>query len=1088
MMETSSDYDAQEKPKASHQVEEHDHDDQQQQNYNFVERQAMHMARWPKTYFWVAFVVSFGLSVIGMVFGDFSVSTESNGWQSRGTLISDRQTQLLMTKRHENLLFEGDDEVWDDLINNVQPGWQDPEDERRRRRQLLAVGEADEASLAFVERITPTPGPQLVLYEFSNELSFSGPGSNMLSGFLERRLQEDVSSRLAGCDVEWYTDGRMANETRLWPVWKVKNGEENTALEPRILRELCLSEETTQRHLEEQGLCFGCEESDSGRCLPPHSIVLYARLMVPQGMDMDCENLANAWGPYQADTETEWKACVEYVKKNPKKGPEELLEYCPEYFYPSLLDELFDINGRVQYTSSIFATDEDMVDDLYDNIGPYGRGDELIEGAYDTQDNDFGIILADGAVGTDMLLATGSALITTVAILVHTRSPFLTLVGIVQIILSFPLAFFMYRFVLGFNFFPFLNFIGVFVVFALGADHVFVAVDKWKNARLGNPNGTTEQVAAKALPDAAAAMFLTTSTTAIAFFGTAICPVAPVRLFAIFCGLLVTFDYIMDVVLIFPCLCIYDGYRKQSNCCITMGCCQKSADGQDENALVDATSPEESSEEGSPGETKSGRTSLIRRILLAYYDLLHMARWPLLVASAIAFAVCCYYASTLSLPLSSDVRILKPSVEYERSYAWRQNLLLESLDKQAGSLGYVIWGVEPADTGDLSDPASWSTLVLDDTFDPSSQAAQVYLKDFCKNFFAEDFADPAASGYLCPINRFERWLQNQTAALAPDAAYAENCVGAAGLPMDSDAFHSCFVSWSQEVGEKSILARNGIVEIMSIPFNSRVRYDSPNSELDAEWHLIEDWMNQQPAPAEVSNAYFSSPDFWWYDTNTQMFRTAYGSAGIAIGASAIIILLSSRSLVMTLFSVLSIGYVLASVTSMMVSIGWTLGFLESICFAILIGVSVDFVIHFSHAYCHYPGKVSKEGRTKHALIDMGPSVLAAAFTTLAGAAIMLGCVITFFTKFALVLFFTIIQAIIGSFIVFLTLTDCIGPEDPTYMAERLVEQCSGESKSMVDSPSVEGGKDKEMAETARSSTIFNDPTAFLTVPDTEFEM
>lgn len=98
-------------------------------------------------------------------------------------------------------------------------------------------------------------------------------------------------------------------------------------------------------------------------------------------------------------------------------------------------------------------------------------------------------------------------------------------------------------------------------------------------------------------------------------------------------------------------------------------------------------------------------------------------------------------------------------------------------------------------------------------------------------------------------------------------------------------------------------------------------------------------------------------------------RTAYGSAGIAIAASAVVILLSSRSLVMTLFSVLSIGYVLASVTSMMVAAGWTLGFLESICFAILIGVSVDFVIHFSHAYVALPGNVAREIRTKHALID-----------------------------------------------------------------------------------------------------------------------
>ena len=58
---------------------------------------------------------------------------------------------------------------------------------------------------------------------------------------------------------------------------------------------------------------------------------------------------------------------------------------------------------------------------------------------------------------------------TVVAMVVHTKSPFLTLMGLFQIVLSFPLAYFVYYFVCGLVFFPFLNFIGIFVVFALGA-------------------------------------------------------------------------------------------------------------------------------------------------------------------------------------------------------------------------------------------------------------------------------------------------------------------------------------------------------------------------------------------------------------------------------------------------------------------------------------------------------------------------------------------------------------------------------------------------------------------------------------------
>ena len=101
--------------------------------------------------------------------------------------------------------------------------------------------------------------------------------------------------------------------------------------------------------------------------------------------------------------------------------------------------------------------------------------------------------------------------------------------------------------------------------------------------------------------------------------------------------------------------------------------------------------------------------------------------------------------------------------------------------------------------------------------------------------------------------------------------------------------------------------------------------------------------------------------------------------------------------------------------------------LESICFAILIGISCDFVIHFGHAYNYLPGNTSRFERTKYAVIHMGPSILAAAFTTFAAATVMLFCKVTIFTKFALILLMTILHATLGSFVVYIVLADSFGP-------------------------------------------------------------
>lgn len=82
-------------------------------------------------------------------------------------------------------------------------------------------------------------------------------------------------------------------------------------------------------------------------------------------------------------------------------------------------------------------------------------------------------------------------------------------------------------------------------------------------------------------------------------------------------------------------------------------------------------------------------------------------------------------------------------------------------------------------------------------------------------------------------------------------------------------------------------------------------------------------------------------------------------------------------------------------------------------------------------------------RTKYAVIHMGPSILAAAFTTLAAAVIMLFTVISFFVKFAVILLATVVQATLGSFIVFVALADTFGPSDPTYLVDKMLAKCTG---------------------------------------------
>jgi hypothetical protein len=639
----------------------------------FFERQAKRMARNPCVHLWVSLVISIALSVIGLIVGNFSVSVDNAGWNSRGTLISDRHAQLMLTQYNQEYLFYGGEDAWVDMITTVRPGWETDDDDSSRRLASAPFKDAMDGS--WKAMLTPTS-------EFMNFQQRKLPVQ--MTSWMERRLQED-SLLMEGCDTSFYSASRLLEETHLWPIWKTKK-DGLSAFDAKLINDLCVAETNTQRVLEENDLCFGCDEG----CLPPYGIVFYARLTVPDGMQMDCEELSQAWEPYEAAAQEQWLACVADVKASyDPTGDEELPESCPFGFHPVLVQGDFGETELVMYTSSIFATDETHVDEMYEKVDSFDKGSDLIEGAYDTQFENFSDLFRDDAVTRDMTLAMGSAVITFLAILIHTRSPFLTGIGLLQIILSFPLAFFVYTFICGLVFFPFLNFIGVFVVFALGADDIFVAVDKWKNARIMHPKASVEEIAAIALPDTAGAMFLTTITTAIAFFGTAICPVAPIKMFAVFCGLLIMFDYLMCVLLVFPALCIYDVKRESSvkNCCVACHCCHRCEAG------------------GEHQEDDEAKPSLIRRILLGFYSCLHRFRWGLLVICGAGLGVSIYYSTTLTLPTSAEVRLVGDTYEFEKNYLWRGKLLYETL--QVGSEAHVIFGVKPADTGDQSkfDPA-----------------------------------------------------------------------------------------------------------------------------------------------------------------------------------------------------------------------------------------------------------------------------------------------------------------------------------------------------------------------------------------------
>lgn len=82
-----------------------------------------------------------------------------------------------------------------------------------------------------------------------------------------------------------------------------------------------------------------------------------------------------------------------------------------------------------------------------------------------------------------------------------------------------------------------------------------------------------------------------------------------------------------------------------------------------------------------------------------------------------------------------------------------------------------------------------------------------------------------------------------------------------------------------------------------------------------------------------------------------------------------------------------IAAVVTCTLGLMVLQGWSLGAIEAICATIVVGFSVDYIVHYSLAYIEAPEK-TRSARVTRALVDVGISVQSGAITTI-GASIFL---------------------------------------------------------------------------------------------------
>jgi len=657
---------------------------------------------------------------------------------------------------------------------------------------------------------------------------------------------------------------------------------------------------------------------------------------------------------------------------------------------------------------------------------------------------------------SDQLLLALTVLFVGVCMRLHVGSLFITVTGMLAILFSIPVSLFIYSGILGIEYFTNIHIVTVFLILGVGADGVFVFVDAWKQSsnawktvlgiqiqtdaeklnRYGTGNSHNEILIARlsyTYSRAVSAIFNTAVTTFGAFFATGVSPVAPVAAFGYYAGIAMMVNFLWAVVLYPSVITVHEKYfnKKPFLCaCVRIRIEKVTPDGntgigkevQDEsNIFTKAFIP---LVEKTSGNIKVFAVSCI----------------TLLGAIAILMG---YFAIQLETPAENDESFSKNHMYTGFDDAYSKNYIAGA-DANSFMIVEYSFGIEGMDRNGYKtfDPSGYRGIgILQDNFELASEISQQYLLDVCQgleNFpcvaqgeteklegCSGDYLVPAAT-VQCFLKDFHSWH---------NASYGSLETVALKLGDENKTL------WTQRLFEfaevyveyqPSIGFIDDELRFVSIKFRTSLKAFSPAQVKGPVIDILVDHLEtlQENAPPGLESIGQTSFDMRWIHTELGLVTGMFQGVAISFGIAYIVLLLATGNLIISALALLSILGIILTVLGTVYLLGWALGIGEAIAAVMVIGLSVDYVIHLGHMYvvAGEEGIESRQGRFRFSATKMGPTIIAGSVTTGGSALTMFLCQLAFFTKMATLIVMTIASSIAFSLFFFLPMLLLLGPE------------------------------------------------------------
>jgi len=227
------------------------------------------------------------------------------------------------------------------------------------------------------------------------------------------------------------------------------------------------------------------------------------------------------------------------------------------------------------------------------------------------------------------------------------------------------------------------------------------------------------------------------------------------------------------------------------------------------------------------------------------------------------------------------------------------------------------------------------------------------------------------------------------------------------------------------------------LKYMAIQFNSSLNVNGMSHTealiLRDRWEsLTNEWLSDLKTSFHHGFQVMSSIDetnIWhWFKIQELLVKTAIQGIAIGLAAAIPILIIATKNIWTGLLASLTLCMITVSVIGTIPLAGWKFGFLESLNVVLIVGLSVDYVVHLAEGYSrsHYK---SNTNRTRDMLRQVGVSVLSGAATTMLASIFLTPSKVLFFAQFGLFILATIAFSFFYSLFFFATIVALIGPQN-----------------------------------------------------------